>query len=208
MKTKKYHFTQKEISHLAISVLVMSFVVAYSMISGTVSGFIETGTAIVVTMPASFVIIAPAFVLHELGHKLTSQRFGFQAEYRMWTQGLLFALLITIMSGGSFIFVAPGAVYFGGGTRKASLEHTAKIGISGPLVNLMLAGVFGSIAVITSGTIGMIGSYGAYVNAWLAIFNLIPFGPLDGEKILKWNKKVWGAAMFLGIAVFIGSMFI
>ncbi len=186
----------------------MSFVVAYSMISGTISGFIETSTAILMTMPSSFVIIAPAFVLHELGHKLTSQRFGFQAEYRMWTQGLMFALLITIISGGKFIFVAPGAVYFGGGVRKASLEDTAKIGISGPLVNLMLAGIFGAVASVSSGVIGMIGSYGAYVNAWLAIFNLIPFAPLDGEKIFKWNKKIWGAVIFLGIAAFIASMFI
>ena len=27
-------------------------------------------------------------------------------------------------------------------------------------------------------------SFVARINAWLAIFNLIPFGPLDGAKIL------------------------
>jgi Zn-dependent protease len=32
---------------------------------------------------------------------------------------------------------------------------------------------------------------GARINIWLALFNLIPFGPLDGAKILKWNKGIW-----------------
>lgn len=207
MKKKLYRFSEREIYHLAISVLVMSFVVAYSMVSGKVAGLVDTAIAIALSMPGSFVIIAPAFVLHELGHKFVSQKFGFNAEYKMWTQGLLFALLVTIVSGGSFIFVAPGAVYFGGGMKSASLEETAKIGLAGPLVNLMLVGIFGSFAVLSS-SFSQIGFYGAYVNAWLAIFNLIPFGPLDGKKIFKWDKKIWGAVLGLAVAAFLGAMFV
>jgi len=30
------------------------------------------------------------------------------------------------------------------------------------------------------------------MNLWLAAFNLIPFGPLDGLTIFRWNKLVWG----------------
>jgi Zn-dependent protease len=43
----------------------------------------------------------------------------------------------------------------------------------------------------------------AVINGWLAIFNLIPFGPLDGMKVMQWNRKVWLAALALAIAGFI-----
>jgi Zn-dependent protease len=32
---------------------------------------------------------------------------------------------------------------------------------------------------------------GAAINAFMALFNLIPFGVLDGLKVFRWNKQVW-----------------
>ena len=43
---------------------------------------------------------------------------------------------------------------------------------------------------------------GASANAFLAIFNLIPFAPLDGEKIFVWDKKIWASAIVLAIMLF------
>jgi Zn-dependent protease len=34
------------------------------------------------------------------------------------------------------------------------------------------------------------------------MFNLIPMGVLDGQKIFDWNKLVWGAAMAAAMALF------
>ena len=31
----------------------------------------------------------------------------------------------------------------------------------------------------------------AWFNAWIAVFNLIPFGIFDGLKVFNWNKKAW-----------------
>jgi Zn-dependent protease len=45
-------------------------------------------------------------------------------------------------------------------------------------------------------------SLGAQINTWLAIFNLIPFGPLDGAKIFQWNKGAWLATLVAGIGLF------
>ena len=44
--------------------------------------------------------------------------------------------------------------------------------------------------------IGFIG----LINAFLATFNLLPMGPLDGVKIIRWNATVW-TILFI-IAVF------
>jgi Zn-dependent protease len=49
-------------------------------------------------------------------------------------------------------------------------------------------------------------SMGIVINVWLAVFNLIPWGNFDGQKVFQWNKKVWGiffaAAVVLLILVF------
>ena len=36
--------------------------------------------------------------------------------------------------------------------------------------------------------------FAAYINAFMAVFNLIPFGILDGNKIFSFNKKLWALA--------------
>ncbi|MCD6434530.1 MAG: site-2 protease family protein, partial [Candidatus Diapherotrites archaeon] len=33
--------------------------------------------------------------------------------------------------------------------------------------------------------------WGAYINFFLAFFNLLPVPPLDGSKVIVWNKFVW-----------------
>jgi len=45
-------------------------------------------------------------------------------------------------------------------------------------------------------------SLGAQINTWLAVFNLIPFGPLDGAKIIGWSKGAWLIALAAGIGLF------
>jgi Zn-dependent protease len=44
---------------------------------------------------------------------------------------------------------------------------------------------------------------GASFNGWIAMFNLIPMGVLDGQKIFDWNKLVWGIAMAAAMLLFV-----
>jgi Zn-dependent protease len=47
--------------------------------------------------------------------------------------------------------------------------------------------------------ISSISYYVSYINVFLALFNLIPFGPLDGLKIYRWKKGIWGLLIGLDI---------
>src|SRR3989344_4213683 len=190
----KISFSKKEIADLLISIIAMAFLVAINIAFKPGLAGLTLLIAAVFAFPLAFLIIVPAFVLHELGHKVVAQKFGFWAEYRMWTQGLLMAILIMIVSltfGNPFLFVAPGAVYFAANYR-ANSEKVGKIGLVGPVINIVLGVVFG-LAAIFVGTSGLsvILAMGAKVNAFLAIFNLIPFPPFDWEKVFVWDKKLW-----------------
>ena len=40
----------------------------------------------------------------------------------------------------------------------------------------------------------MVASLGVWINAFLAGFNMIPFGPLDGATVKDWNLGVFAVA--------------
>jgi|TARA_Y100000034_G_C6910483_1_gene424570 Zn-dependent protease len=194
-------FSKIELKELVISILVISLAIAYTN-SWSVTLFM---------MVPALIIVAPAFAFHELGHKFAAQKFGYKAEYRMWKNGLIAALAMAVVTswfGSKFLFIAPGAVYFGG--RHGTRSDVGKIGFAGPLVNLGLIGVFGLISVFSvSPLIASLASTAVYVNAFLAVFNLIPFGPLDGRKILEWNRTYWGIALAIALAaLFWGNLLV
>jgi Zn-dependent protease len=70
-------------------------------------------------------------------------------------------------------------------------------------MNFILAIIFFAIMFVSSNEyITLIGTYGFFVNTWLGLFNLIPFGIFDGIKIYRWNKQVWIGLLVFGIILF------
>ena len=150
------------------------------------------------SFPIILVTFGLGFVLHALAHKFTAQHFKCFAVYRAWIPGLALAIGLAIMTGGSMVFAAPGAVYIGG--RQLSKKEDAYISIAGPLVNTILGVAFFFGALTVGGTSMLLTNIfvtGAYINFFLAFFNMIPFPPLDGSKVINWSLPLWG----LGIAV-------
>ena len=46
-------------------------------------------------------------------------------------------------------------------------------------------------------------SLAVFVNLWLAIFNMLPIPPLDGSKVLSWNKVIWASFFALLVLIFL-----
>ena len=133
------------------------------------------------------------FLLHELAHKFVAQQYGCAAEFRAWDQLLYLAVGLAVFVG--FIFAAPGAVMISGMiTRK----ENGIISAAGPAMNYVLAMLFLGLLYVLPQWANVFAT-GFSINIWLGLFNLIPFGPLDGKKVFYWNKIVWGGMLAFGI---------
>ena len=137
------------------------------------------------------------FLFHELAHKLMAQKYKCWAEFRSMDRMLIIAIVCSFFG---FVLAAPGAVMIRGTMLK---DEYGKISAAGPLMNFILAIIFFGIMFISSNEyITLIGTYGFFVNTWLGLFNLIPFGIFDGIKIYRWNKQVWIGLLVFGIILF------
>lgn len=169
-KPKRFRTSRTELLHLTIGVGVLVIIEA--------PGFFLYGVNILFRIAG---VIALAFILHELAHKLMAQHYGLWSEFRLNPFGALLSLL-TLFS--PIKIIAPGAVVIFG--SRGTGEKWGKIALAGPLVNIIQLVVF----TILSPFYPVLG-YAAFLNAELAVFNLLPFSVLDGRKVFTWNKRVW-----------------
>jgi Zn-dependent protease len=186
------------------------------------------GTALVTAVGMSFygfrlrwdflAIFISAFMLHELGHKFLAQAYRAWAEFRV----LLYGAAITALSAIPFFpfkFIAPGAVFVSG---ELSARRQGKVSWIGPIINLVMgtgflvsylainmsaysAGIGAGLGLGLGGFAPQILLIGARFNAWIALFNLIPFMGLDGQQVFSWNKVVWAVTMAAAIGLFVGT---
>jgi len=148
-------------------------------------------SAMLSKFPVVAIAVGSGFVFHELAHRFVAKKFKAHAFYKAWPFGLAFVLITAVFG---FIFAAPGAVYIYG--NHIDRKKNGLISLAGPLTNILLAFIF-AVFLFTSlsnSFLWQVGSIGLQINLWLALFNLIPIGPLDGQKVFVWNPIVWACA--------------
>ncbi|MBS3125557.1 hypothetical protein J4211_04900 [Candidatus Woesearchaeota archaeon] len=184
------HFSHIELKELAKALLAVSlmFTIAYVGLS----------TAAIGAFPIILLTAGLGFVLHELGHKFLAQKYGCWAEFRANNQMLLLGVLLSITG---IVLAAPGGVYI----RGATIQQHGKIAITGPLVNVFLASLFGFLYFLFSLTLL---KYGFSINSFLAMFNMIPFPPFDGHAAWNWNRAAYGVVAIAAIVLVALSTFV
>jgi Zn-dependent protease len=179
----RVRFSQKEIQHLAAAAfLVVGVGMSMVLFPTFFYGSYDIDYVMLTLFTAIFTI---SFFVHEIAHKTIAQRYGLWAEFRMTTLG---SILTMISMFSPIKFISPGAVMVSGYDDK---QMIGKISIAGPLTNIVLSTTFlaaGSVAPPPYESLLILGSA---FNAWIALFNLIPFGVFDGLKVFLWDRRIW-----------------
>ncbi|MGD0977756.1 MAG: M50 family metallopeptidase [Candidatus Bathyarchaeia archaeon] len=186
----RVHFSPKEVKHLAIAALLVIAVGILSVLYGSIS----TQASLTISVLAFTVILTVSFFIHEIAHKITAQRKGLWSEFRLTLWGSVMTLIFAFLP---IKFISPGAVMIAGAAEK---KEIGEISIAGPITNIVLSILFLGTA-FASGPYSPIFLFGGFFNAYIAAFNLVPFGILDGHKIFSWSKIIWGLAFATSAAL-------
>jgi Zn-dependent protease/CBS domain-containing protein len=138
------------------------------------------------------------------------QRYPTWAGWLYWAVGVITSLLFFISVllhelGHSVVARAQGTpvrditLFLFGGVSEIAEEPTSpqqefRMAIVGPLVSLLLAGLYGGLYLLTrslSQAVAALCLFLATMNLSLGLFNLIPGFPLDGGRVLR--AILWGA---------------
>jgi Zn-dependent protease len=153
----------------------------------------QQGKSIGFSIGVAAATVGLGFLVHELSHRYYARKFGKHAEFKANNMMLLVAIVMSFLG---FIIAAPGAVIISGFVNR---KEGGIIATAGPAANLIVALIFLPLMLF----IPSIAYYGLMINAWLALFNLIPFHGFDGHRIMEWSKPVYfimvGAAVALNV---------
>ncbi|MEM4307814.1 MAG: metalloprotease [Thermoplasmata archaeon] len=202
--SKSITFSTRELRDLSVSVVVLALCFTIARFYGNWVALISVSWFLYLFL-ASFVAVITAFVFHELAHKYVANRYGYWAEYRASYFFLAIALACSLFLG--FVFAAPGAVVIAG---YLSRRENGIISIAGPITNYVVALVLlpPFLLHLFSGFLAYLIETVIFVNLFIAGFNLIPFGNLDGAKVLAWNWRIWLLALIAIGITFILAFFI
>ena len=186
----RVYFSPKEVEHLAIAALLVIAVGMLSVLYGTIS----SQPSVTISVVAFTVILTLSFFIHEMAHKITAQRRGLWSEFRLTVWGSVMTLIFAFLP---IKFISPGAVMIAGSADK---KEIGEISIAGPITNIVLSILFLGTA-FASGPYSQIVVFGGFFNAYIAAFNLLPFGIFDGRKIFTWSKIIWVLAFAASAAL-------
>jgi Zn-dependent protease len=231
-----WYFSNIEKYNLRLAMGAFTLALGFMSVRG-ISGISNLGMetwaiTLLLSMPVMLLAVGPAFLLHEIGHKIIAKKNGCWAEFRADPKGLQFGVILSFFLG--FLFMAPGAVMVAGLVTRRQNGHIA---VAGPLTNfalfligiplwtiiLGLSGAFelssvpllsdGSKAYVSGGSIiwqSMMIDAGIWwisANLILGLFNMIPWGPLDGLKVKDWNETAFYSVLLIFLIPVFGMFF-
>ena len=139
---------------------------------------LSDGTYLAMALIAGVVFFA-SLLAHELGHAVEARREGMEIE-------------------GITLWLFGGVARFRGMFPSAGAE--LRIALAGPIVSLVLGGLFVVVAVVfglpdeAEGVVAWLG----YINLLLLAFNMLPALPLDGGRVLR--ATLWAVRGDFGAA--------
>jgi len=131
-----------------------------------------------------------------MGQRLWGLAIGYRLEFKMWTFGILVALVVAFISNGNLWFIVPGGfmVHLLAGHRLGWFRYNinyfglAMVALAGPLFTLMLIIL---LKILTAFSSNPLIQKAIIFNVTYAITSLLPIPPLDGSKIYFGSRMLY-----------------
>jgi Zn-dependent protease len=88
-------------------------------------------------------------------------------------------------------------------------DRMGRTAFAGPAVNVVIAAaLLIAMPLFGNGAISIALLAGAAINAFLALFNMIPFSVFDGLKVYRWSKRYWIVLFLVSLALTVYTNFV
>jgi len=184
------------------------------------------------TITGAVVVTVLSITSHEAAHGFVANRLG---DSTAREQGrltlnpiphidLFFTILLPlflILSGSGFIFGGAKPVPVNVSRLHSPRRDWALVGIAGPVMNVLIAlGLTAVLSAVThaglisiDSSLAQILAIGIFLNALLAVFNLIPIPPLDGSRLVQYfisgkTLMIYHQIERFGLLIILGLLFL
>jgi len=205
-KLKKYYkFTPSELKGIIVSTIVLAFVVSFAKWGP--GNEIDVGIGLFNLINATL-IMTLAFIIHYSAQKIAALSVGYNIEYKVWSYGLLIALLLAFLTKGFIWFLIPGGIihhHLAGhklGFFRYGLNYFA-VGVTslmGAVANILFAIILKIINIALNSTII---DYAIIINLWYAVWSVLPIPPADGSRMFFGSRMVY---IFGLVAIVAGAL--
>ncbi|BCU68435.1 peptidase M50 [Sulfolobales archaeon HS-7] len=143
-----------------------------------------------------------AIIPHEIAHRQVARRYGCLSRFYLYPLGLFLTIIFNLFTP-FFVFAAG----YTGISCRAFYSLTDKDDVNGitaaagPTTNIILSIIFSVLAAIGTGGLKTIFAEYSAFNSYVAFFNLLPLGPLDGAKVIKWRVWIWGVLILISFGL-------
>ncbi|MFH1439325.1 MAG: hypothetical protein ABIG89_02085 [Candidatus Woesearchaeota archaeon] len=197
-KLKRHmRWSARELRDLLITVLIVAFIFAYDdkqptfVLNYWLFNYVK-----------HIIIVFGIVAIYDLGHRISSIYMNLQAEYRIWSVGLLIGVIIAIVSGGRIYIILPGGIVFHHlviarlGHFRYGLNYftTGFLAAAGPLALLLFATFFKTLALW--GVMPVFFDQVTFLSLYFAIFAMLPLPRLDGAWLYFANRNWFVIILF------------
>jgi Zn-dependent protease len=197
MKRRKISAVERNSVFLGFSAIEILAAVTGAVIFG-VSFMVAKGSWLDPTTFSIFFIVSGfGIAIHEMAHRFVASRNKGISEFKFWELGTVIMLVTGALFG--LVFAKPYRTVI---SNAATLEKRSLgiIMLAGPVISVVLALLFLTLIPL-GGIYSDIGTAGFSVNLLSAVYAMMPFNPMDGEKIYSWSHARW-AVVFVPLFLF------
>jgi len=199
-KKQKILLIHRQVFFAGLSLYEITVAVISTLLIGTSFYLLPDAGPLLTTIALFSGIAGTAVVASDLVRRWMVRRHGQYAEYRIWPLGTVLMYLTAWQFGcacgkpSRFIFEGP---------KERDRRDVALECLAGPAVCCIFAGIF-ALLILLGGDLAGIAVTGLSVNIMLALYSLMPFEPMDGPKVWRWNPGIFLAIFIPLLALYIG----